>query len=204
MEIQTLEFDVVEFEGADGVIHTIRQCSLVDREELRARLNQLSRDLQDAPATATIHALYDAHPFFRHRINRALELCGIKPEWVGIEQMVALLFNHQEDGETRPGWLMALNFPKPKTTARNVQSFEESLATLSTYFESLTEALHFAKNYPVGELNRILEAKQKIIEKQRREMSRKPGSPPQLSLSDEQRQRLKDRYNQRRGIDGGS
>lgn len=173
MLIQEVEFDVIEFEGADGEIHMIRQCSLADREELRARLNQLSEAIKKSPVGWTIGDLYDRRKTFRHQANRALALCGIDPHWVGVDHLMALLFvRKDEEGESARGWLVDLNFPRPKPTAKAggvPQSYAQIVAALSTYVDGLAEALALAKSHPHGELLDIVQAKADLLDKQRRQ-----------------------------------
>jgi hypothetical protein len=190
MLIQEVQFDRLEFEGADGEIHFLRQCSLADREELRERFKQLTNRLSTAAESATVGDLYDQDKMFRWWVNRALELCGVQTHWVSIEQMMALLFAHQdEQGKPRSGWLIALNFPRlqqeEQPQGRKPQTYEEVIATISTYCESLTEALSLARNHPAGELNDILKAKAEIAEQQRRATD--PEYAKRVSVKEKQR-----------------
>ena len=174
MEIQTVEFDAIEFEGADGKIHAIRQCSLADREELRARLNQLSASLRQAADGVTIRSLYDTDKMFKHRADRALAVCGISNAWVSIDQMIALLFvRSDEEGNKRQGWIADLNFPtppkRPTLTPQEAQTYEQVIAALSTYCEGMGKAIELAKSHPHGELLRIVKAKAELLDKQRRQ-----------------------------------
>jgi hypothetical protein len=171
MEIQSVEFDVIEFEGADGKIHTIRQCSLAHREELKSRFDQLSRAVKDAPIGWTIGNLYDRDRQFKYWCDRALKLCGIKPKWVGVAHLTALLFvRKDEDGNPQRGWLIDLNFPRPAKNALkgDPQSYAQVVAALSTYVESMEKAIALAKEHPHGELMSIVRAKSELMEKQRR------------------------------------
>lgn len=173
MEIQSVEFDVVEFEGADGKIHTIRQCSLADREELRARLNQLNEAIKLSPVGSTIGDLYDQDKAFRYRVNRSLKLCGIKPKWVGVDHMIALLFMRKdEEGNNQRGWLLDLNFPKPKRVTKpagDPQTYAQLVAALSSYVGGIEQAIALGKTQPYGELLSIVKAKADLIDKQRRQ-----------------------------------
>ena len=170
--IQEIEFDSVEFEGADGKIHMVRQCSLADREELRHRLNQLSQHLKESPIGATIGDLYDQDKMFRHRVNRALQLCGVKPKWVGVDHMIALLFfRKDEEGNNARGWLAELNFPTPKNpTPSKVdpQTYAQIVAALGSYVDGMDRAIALAKSHPWGELLAIVKAKAELQDKQRR------------------------------------
>jgi len=170
VEIQTIEFDAVEFEGADGKIHTIRQCSLTDREELRTRLEQLHQAIKDAPVGWTIGDLYDQDKLFRHRADRALKSCGISPKWVSIPQLTALLFTRKEGDRHERGWLLDLNFPRPKVAiaAGEAQNYAQIVAALSAYVEGMDKAIKLAKEHPFGELLDILRAKSELVDKQRR------------------------------------
>lgn len=172
MLIQDVEFDVIEFEGADGKIHMIRQCSLANREELRARFKQLNQAIRESPVGWSIGDLYDRRKKFRHCINRALELCGIDPEWVGIDHVKALLFvRKDEEGGSRRGWLLDLNFPQPKVTEKpaNPQTYAQLIAALSTYVDGLDQAISMAKTHPHGELLDIVQAKAEMVDRQRRQ-----------------------------------
>lgn len=168
--IKLLEFDRIEFEGIDGRIHAIRQCSLLDRAELKERIEML-RDRMTASPDQSIGEFYDSDPFFRAWVDRALELCGIDPAWVGLREMIALLFPHRnEANEIEQGWLIALNFAPPKGQTKpgqKPQTVEEIIAIISTYCESLDEALRLAKEQPAGRVQGILEARAAIAHEQR-------------------------------------
>lgn len=177
--IETVEFDIVEFLGTDGEVHAVRQCSLLNRAEFTERLKQIQKKLEST--NSEVGVLYDNDPYFKSWVNRCLELCGIKPEWVGLQELIGLLFPHRSGAEIKPGWLIALNFPPPKPSAKDdnqgepqkEQTVAEAIAALSTFCESVEEAYRLARNEPFGQLNDVLEARATIAHNQRMKSDKK-------------------------------
>lgn len=158
MQIEHVRFDVIEFEDCQGEIRTIRGCPLAKREEFRARLNLLDEWLKGQMSVAD---LYDTDNYFRHLCDKALEVCGISPDWVSISMLVQLLFERQDDqGESYPGYLVSLNFPprQPKPGSKPV-THEDLLAAIWSHTEDLDKALNLAESLPAEQLLGILEAK---------------------------------------------
>ncbi|MEC4804757.1 MAG: hypothetical protein SAJ12_09295 [Jaaginema sp. PMC 1079.18] len=162
MKIETLEFDCCEFQDLQGNWRTIRQCPLTQREELRARYLKLHDCLKEADETNTIAEIYDTNSYFQFQCHKILELCGISPHWIGLNEMAQMIFPYPDGDEIIEGVLMRLNFPASKRATKPGEegsSYEEIIAALWGYTESLEKALELAKSEPAQNLLDILQAR---------------------------------------------
>lgn len=176
MRIEYVEIDVLDFEGVDGAIHAIAPCSLAHAQELRARLQTLSK-LYD-PNEGTLEEHYVTDNYFKFLADRCLALCGVDPAWVSLPQLTALLFPHQNHrGEWRRGWLIDLNFhggaAKEAHAQAKAQTYAEQIAALSVSCGSEESALRLAAQYPGRTLAEIVEAKSEIIHQARMRVDKK-------------------------------
>jgi len=162
MHIKSVGFSALEFQDIKGTFRLIRGCSLCDREEFGARLNQLYEILLQASDSETIQQLYDQNSHFRHLCNRCLELCNIQPDWLDLNMMSQLLLS---DGEAE-GLLVQLNFPSSKRSIDKEKgaTYAELLAALWGNLEDLQKAFDIASQIPAEELIDIIEARSKQVE----------------------------------------
>lgn len=196
------EFQTYDFEGADGRIHAIRQCSLTHRFELRQRLMQL-RELSGDVGDLTAPDAYDTHAYFRFLVDECLQISGIQPQWVNPDQMVALLFPHRDqDGKIAPSVLEDLNFPQPTqpqpVNTRPPATYAETLDLIDSYVNDLEKTIRLAKELPGTLLEDILVARSKRLKEQTKHPNGKRDPNP-IRLTPDQIRDLKARRTRRQG-----
>jgi hypothetical protein len=168
-----IEFDTVDFPGADGKIHTIRQASLTHREELRDRLSALYKLLQESEeGDLTIIEFYESNEYFHFLCNRCLELAGVALDWVNPNMLPYLLLSHDEGEKFVPGYLVSLNFP-PSNQDGKGSSYEEVIAVLWAATGELEKAIKLAQEQPTSELLAVLEARNELQKKSTPEGAKK-------------------------------
>ncbi len=165
MNIHYVEFDCFEFQDLQGNFRVARGCPLTKRQELAARLGQIHERLQQSLEGETLAEAYDRDEYLRHLFHKALNLCGISPNWLDINMMSQFLLSYEESGEVREGLLIQINFPKGKRKSDNGNStaYEELLAALWSHTQDLEKALELAENIPAEQLIDILESRSSQI-----------------------------------------
>lgn len=200
MAYQVWELTGYEFEGADGKWHTIYQCSLTNREELRQRFTELDR-LIVAAETESLFDLYDDHSRFRFLCDRCLKLCGVDPAWVSISQLHALLFAHKDGDHVAQAKLREANFPvkdEPVATTEKGQSYAELLAILKNFTGSYESAVRMARTDPSELIEQVLIESNKIAEEQADELkARREGKRKFKKLSSQEKSRLMEAHRRR-------
>jgi hypothetical protein len=164
MEIAHVEFDCIEFQDITGQYRLVHGCSLTNREELRSRLSQLQKTLDNAPEKQTVRSLYDKDPYFRHLCHQCLELSGISLDWVDFNMMTQMLFPYQTGEKYRQGILVELNFPTQPQTGKKGSTYEEIIAALWSHTQDLEKALELANTLPADQLLDIMQARTKQIQ----------------------------------------
>jgi hypothetical protein len=166
MEIAHVEFDCIEFQDITGQYRLIHGCSLTNREELKARLSQLQKYLNDAPEQVTVRSLYDNDKYFQHLCHQCLELSGISLNWIDFNMMAQMLFPYQSGEKCRQGILVELNFPTPSGNTKNQKgaTYEEAIAALWSHTEDLEKALELANTLPADQLLDIMQARAKQMQ----------------------------------------
>lgn len=168
-----IEFRGFDFKDRSGQWRTIYPCSVLEREYLRDRINQIWQFVQDYPDdTASFTELLKADKFM-FLVKEALRLGGVEVDWLTPEYLQAMVlpyFNGEGEREMKP-ILVALNFPEVDTQKANVnaqgepETFFDLLAALWQATQSLEEAINISSVLPMDELQKILEARAKIVEK---------------------------------------
>lgn len=190
---------LAEFVDRTGKVRAIAGCSVVGYFEFWERIEQLHHILKQPTCDAadSWHTLYRSSPQFRHLITRCLELNGIDPEWVSLDQTEQFLFHRwdEEREEYAPGWLVELNNQSDKPKAERTEdplSVEELLAAMSTTVGNLKEAMELAQSVrPAQSLFKAVDAEAQIkAGSHTKSKRRKSLEKLRRSLTPEQRQRL--------------
>jgi hypothetical protein len=188
MQGQKIEFDYFDFEDAEGNIRTVYQCSYGAQVELRSRLNLLFGQLQNSPhrialdlpkdellaLTKMVDHLLGHDRYFAFLIDRCLELCGLRRNYLNPIMLAMFLFPHTTQEGKRDALLFELNnlSPRPAKPKGKPLSYEGLIASLLNFTESLEEAKRITDTIPAGQLNRIIEARNEQIHEARMELDK--------------------------------
>lgn len=159
------EFHRLEFEAVDGRVRTFYGCSVVGVFEFQDRIAELDAIVANSSADTALMHLYQRDRKFRHACDRALELNGIKPEWVNAEMLIALLFDRKGEGEIIPAYLRQLNRPyEPKRKSKGVTLKGKAglIAAIASHTGSIDEAYKLARTVPARELMAVLDARAEL------------------------------------------
>lgn len=96
MSQQQLRSPHLDFQGADGVWHSVHRCSIASRYLFSGRIQQLYSVIDTSPKERTIAQLYDENDYFRFLCDEALKLANIDPVWVNVDQLCTLLFSSEQ------------------------------------------------------------------------------------------------------------
>jgi hypothetical protein len=127
------------------------------------RLERLNGLVDERPGGVTIHQLFVTSDVFAFEAEQCIELSGIKPEWVGIEQRVWLLFSRRDDdGNLHVAPLQVLNsLPEPRRPVSGkgepLTDRVKFLAAISAQCDSIGEAYGIATSQPAREVLSVME-----------------------------------------------
>jgi hypothetical protein len=167
MEIAHVEFNCIEFQDIIGQYHLIRGCSLTNSEEMRSRLSQLQKFLDNTPEQEIVRSLYDQDSYFSHLCHQCLELSGISLDCLDFNMMSQMLFPYQSGEKYSEGILVELNFSHTNTNSTKNQkgaSYEEVIAALWSHTQDLQKAFEIANTIPANQLLNITQARAKQIQ----------------------------------------
>lgn len=172
---------IAEFPDRCGFIRPIYGMSIFGQFEFVDRLGDIEQMVLEADESITWESLYISQPRFRHAIDKALGCWGIDPEWLTPQHIEQLLFVRGEEC----GWLVELARGKGEKGGKE-QTLADTLATISTHYQSLQEVLELANNVPADLLVEVLNSK---VGTQSQD---KPQSPQQK----QKEQYLKDNFDE--------
>ena len=168
MQIKKIEeFDALAFTDVTGTVRILHGCPLTKLEEFAAVRSLLWREIRLCSGDITVQKLYHSNSFFAQMCLRALELCGVSPDWVDLNMAAQLLFPFTWEGKSTEGLLVQLNFPsvpaadqdagggEPKKAA----TWDEMLASLWGATDSLLVARELAEDVPWRKLHSVIEAR---------------------------------------------
>lgn len=168
--VQPIKIRGIEFLDRTGQWRTIYPCSVLNRESLKERINQIWDFIQNYPDNgASFEDLITNESKFRYYCTQALEIAGVDIDWVDYASWHAMVLPYEDDkGEQQlTPILVQLNFgPVKKGSGKEGEegsTFFDLLASLWTANGSLQEALDVASRLPLQELERILDARAKLI-----------------------------------------
>jgi len=148
-----------EFVDRLGITRRVALCSLIGQQEFFERITEIAALLGDADAGESWQELYTKSDRFQFLSKRCLELNGIDPEWLTLNDLGPLLIGQEDE----PGWLVALNTPKPAEGKEKGQKDGASLAEIVSAIGSMTgsieEGLRLVAALPAPVLLEILEAR---------------------------------------------
>ena len=165
------EFDALAFTDITGTVRILHGCPLTKLEEFAAVRSLLWREIASASlgdsGNITVQQLYHSNSFFAQMCLRALELCGVSPDWVDLNMAAQLLFPFTWEGKSTEGLLVQLNFPSQPAAdqdagsgeAKKAATWDEMLASLWGATDSLETARELAENMPWRKLHSVIEAR---------------------------------------------
>lgn len=170
MQIKKVEeFDSLAFTDINGTVRILHGCPLTKLEEFAAIRALLWREIESESDSleVTVQTLYHSNSFFAQMCLRALELCGVSPDWVDLNMMAQMLFPFTWQGKTTEGLLVQLNFPSNPESDRSTTSskpgkaatWNELLASLWGATDNLQTAMELADTVPWNKLHSTVEAR---------------------------------------------
>ena len=166
------EFDTLAFTDVQGKLRVIHGCPLTKLEEFAAVRSLLWREVKketdQGNTDITVQSLFHSNSFFAQMCLRALELCGISPDWVDLNMMAQLLFPFTWEGRTTEGLLVQLNFPSATDEDGDREaiaqpskkaSWDDLLASLWGATDNLQSAMELADTVPWRKLHATVEAR---------------------------------------------
>jgi len=200
-----LEFSPrAEFVDRLGITRRVALCSLIGQQEFFERITEIASLLGGADAGESWQELYTKSDRFQFLSKRCLELNGIDPEWLTLNDLEPLLIGQEDD----PGWLVTLNTPKPAEGKEKGQKDSASLAEIVAAIGSMTgsieEGLRLVATLPAPVLLEILEARvdQTRSPEEKQKADFKKRKPDLLKALKEVQERHKAEY--LAGMDDGS
>jgi hypothetical protein len=196
MRLEIVEpIDKVGFYDRVGKYRFTQGCSLIGLGEFKrwleilvdlvGKYSEQFKDLTYADLYQKSIESDDVSPILATACDQLLLLNGIDPDWVTPALLSRLLFNYlNDDGQPKPGLLIALNYPDrvAEPSDESGQSEEDSIAnaiaTLTKVTEGLQEALDIANNESWKPVSNVLNA---IAEQQKKESgadNSEPTRPP--------------------------
>ena len=161
-----------DFQDRTGTWRTIYPCSVLAREALKERINQIWDFVQNYPDDQKPFAkLVEDESKFKFLCLEAFRLAGIDPEWLDFPlwQAMVLPYEDSDDNEQIKPILVQLNFPEPDPDQKlkpgqEPQTLFDLIAAVWTASDSLGEALETVTTVPMEHLEKILAARAKIME----------------------------------------
>jgi hypothetical protein len=194
MNIESIQFNGIQFLDAQGIYRTIYGCPLKQRQELHRALLSLHERLNRSKIRTIAH-LYDHDSEFAAIADYCLTLNRIDPNWLNIDQLTQFLIPYRdEEGNPQRPLLEQLNFPSTSNPTARGATFAESIAALWTHTNNLEEALRSAGfevgEYPsAAEMDAILEAKNRFSDPKRKN---EPPREVQERIAADIEQRMRD------------
>ena len=146
---------LAEFPDRNNVVRPIYGTTIMGRFEFADRMGDIEQMVSEADESLTWESLYISQPRFRHSIDKALGCWGIDPEWLTPQHIEQLLFMRGDEC----GWLVELAKGKGERGKGKEQTLADTLATISTHYQSLQEVLELANNVPADLLVEVLNSK---------------------------------------------
>ncbi|MGD1907410.1 MAG: hypothetical protein ACFB0C_15685 [Leptolyngbyaceae cyanobacterium] len=144
------------------------------------RLERLNRMVDKCPEGVPIHHLFVTSEIFAFEAEQCIQLSGIDPDCVAIEQQAWLLFTRTEaDDERHPGPLQVLNtLPEARRPASGkgepLTDRVKFLSAIAAQSDSLADAYAVASSEPAREVIQVMEERawQSLDGKQKYEAKR--------------------------------
>lgn len=150
------------FTARNGTVMPIAGCSTLGVVRFGQVIEAIAHRLNLADHGDTWTQAYLRDRELQGLVQEGLQLNGINPDWVSLDEAEALLLTRIDDsGIPQAGWLIELNRPKaqPDVGAAIAASLGEMLAAISSHTGSLSEAIELASEVPAVVLADWLEAK---------------------------------------------
>ena len=181
MEKPNSRLELDYFWGADGHRHDLFKCSVSDLPQLARLFRILGEELQRIFAEKTkypsMESCYLQNYRFRELCHEILRLNGIQPDWVNLDQLLALCV---VDGDN-PAQLMVLNSldashsPEPKTEEET--TLEETINKMMGSFLSsgmtFEDAQKMFSEKSLEDIQQIFKGMHPEIEKKQQEKNEK-------------------------------
>lgn len=154
-----------KFRGADGLYHPINGCPVTRLPDLQDWFALLYRAIASADGEVypNFYSLYLYNYEVKALCNEILACCGIKPAWVNIEQVHALVME-QEGG--KPGLLLEVNHlvssDRPTEKSIPAEKYKAESVTLLVHLglaQDLEQAWRIADSMSADELQDYLTAR---------------------------------------------
>lgn len=159
----------------NGQVRLIHPISLSSREELKNCLETCyERMCAEQDTSKTFEQLYDEDKIFQFFANRAIELNGLSPTDLSLDELYPLILPYV-DTEGNPhnnGVLIELNYANLDAHSKNAEgkdtSYLDVMAVLWSNIGSLQETLNIAGNdkIPADELITLVNKYAKLMSKQ--------------------------------------